>query len=93
MAKIHQQPRGGGDLVASAISRSGPNRGVRPVVADAVDDVRQRLESRLGVAVQRVDASRTATFTDRIGAAPELLAWLAPLVGTWIRMRTEAAPA
>ena len=61
--------------------------------ADAVDDVRQRLESRLGVAVQRVDASRTATFTDRIGAAPELLAWLAPLVGTWIRMRTEAAPA
>jgi len=43
--------------------------------------------------VQRVDASRTATFTDRIGAAPELLAWLAPLVGTWIRMRTEAAPA
>jgi type IV pilus assembly protein PilM len=61
--------------------------------AATVDDVRKSLETRLGVTVQRVDASRVATFGDRIGAAPDLLAWLAPLVGTWMRMRTEAAAA
>jgi hypothetical protein len=61
--------------------------------AGAVDEVRKSLESRLGVAVQRVDASRAATFADRITAAPDLLAWLAPLVGTWMRMRLEAATA
>jgi Tfp pilus assembly PilM family ATPase len=61
--------------------------------AGTIDEVRRSLESRLGVAVQRIDASRTATFADRIGAAPDLLAWLAPLVGTWMRMRLEAATA
>jgi type IV pilus assembly protein PilM len=61
--------------------------------AGSVDEVRRSLESRLGVAVQRVDAARTATFVDRINAAPDLLAWLAPLVGTWMRMRLEAATA
>jgi type IV pilus assembly protein PilM len=59
----------------------------------AVEEVRTSLESRLGVAVQRVDASRIATFADRIAAAPDLLAWLAPLIGTWMRMRREAATA
>jgi hypothetical protein len=59
--------------------------------AGAVDDVKKNLEARLGVVVQRVDASRVATFADRISAAPDLLAWLAPLVGTWLRMRAEAA--
>jgi type IV pilus assembly protein PilM len=61
--------------------------------AGAVDEVKKSLEARLGVAVQRVDASRVATFADRISAAPDLLAWLAPLVGTWVRMRMEAATA
>jgi type IV pilus assembly protein PilM len=61
--------------------------------AGTIDEVRKSLESRLGVSVHRIDASRTATFADRIGAAPDLLAWLAPLVGTWMRMRLEAATA
>jgi type IV pilus assembly protein PilM len=61
--------------------------------AGAVDDVKKNLEARLGVAVQRIDASRVATFADRISAAPDLLAWLAPLVGTWMRMRAEAVTA
>jgi Tfp pilus assembly PilM family ATPase len=61
--------------------------------ASAVDDVKKNLEARLGVTVQRVDPSRVAMFADRINAAPDLLAWLAPLVGTWMRMRAEATTA
>jgi hypothetical protein len=55
-----------------------------------LDDVRRSLEARLGVEVNRVDTSRVVAFADRIGATPELLAWLAPLAGTWLRMRAEA---
>jgi len=55
-----------------------------------LDDVRRSLEARLGVEVHRVDTSRVVAFADRIGATPELLAWLAPLAGTWLRMRAEA---
>jgi hypothetical protein len=57
----------------------------------ALDEVRRSLEERFGVQVQRVDASRVTTFADRIAMPPDVLAWLAPLVGTWLRMRTEAA--
>jgi hypothetical protein len=55
-----------------------------------LDEVRRNLEARLGVDVRHVDTSRVVAFADRIGATPELLAWLAPLAGTWLRMRTEA---
>jgi type IV pilus assembly protein PilM len=58
-----------------------------------LDDVRHALETRLRVDVQRVDASGVVAFADRIGATPELLAWLAPLAGTWLRMRTETVAA
>jgi hypothetical protein len=58
-----------------------------------LDDVRGNLEARLRIDVQRVDTSRVVAFADRIGATPELLAWLAPLAGTWLRMRSEAVAA
>jgi type IV pilus assembly protein PilM len=58
-----------------------------------LDEVRRSLEARLRIEVRRVDASRAVAFADRIGATPELLAWLAPLAGTWLRMRAEAVAA
>lgn len=58
-----------------------------------LDDVRRDLEARLRIEVHRVDASRVVAFADRIGATAELLAWLAPLAGTWLRMRSEAVAA
>ena len=61
--------------------------------AGTLDDVRHNLETRLGVNVHRVDPARVVAFADRIGATPELLAWLAPLAGTWLRMRAEVVAA
>jgi Tfp pilus assembly PilM family ATPase len=58
-----------------------------------LDDVRRNLEARLRIDVHRVDTARVVAFADRIGATPELLAWLAPLAGTWLRMRSEAVAA
>jgi Tfp pilus assembly PilM family ATPase len=60
---------------------------------EALDAVRRELEARLGATIERVDPLRVVTFADRIGATPDVLARLAPLAGTWLRMRTEAAAA
>ena len=55
----------------------------------AVDSARRNLEERLGVSVEPIDPSRSATLTDRIAATPELMDVLAPLVGMASRTRRE----
>jgi hypothetical protein len=40
--------------------------------------------------VEAIDPTRSAALTDRVAATPELLAILAPLVGTLLRTRAEA---
>jgi Tfp pilus assembly PilM family ATPase len=57
------------------------------------EDLRRSLEARVNAPVQRVDPSRLVAFADRITTNPEVLAWLTPLVGTWMRMRAEASAA
>ena len=52
--------------------------------------VRRGLEERLGVSVESVDPRAAASLQDRIGASPELLDVLAPLVGMAMRERTVA---
>jgi Tfp pilus assembly PilM family ATPase len=59
--------------------------------ATDVDQIRRRLEERLGTTVETVDARTAATLTDRIAAAPALLDTLAPLVGLLLRDREAAA--
>lgn len=54
------------------------------------ETVRRGLEERLGVSVEAVDPRAAATLQDRIGASPELLDVLAPLVGMAMRERTVA---
>lgn len=54
------------------------------------ENVRRGLEERLGVAVDAVDPRGAATLQDRIGASPELLDLLAPLVGMLMRERRAA---
>jgi type IV pilus assembly protein PilM len=49
------------------------------------DGLRRSLEQRLGTRVEAVDPRSVATLTDRIGASPELLDRLAPLVGILVR--------
>jgi type IV pilus assembly protein PilM len=61
--------------------------------ASAIDLARSSLEERLGVRVEFVDPTRAASLTDRIGATPELMDVLAPLVGVLLRTRREAAVA
>jgi len=59
----------------------------------AVDSARRNLEERLGVSVEPIDPSRSATLTDRIAATPELMDVLAPLVGMALRTRRETVTA
>ena len=54
------------------------------------ESVRRGLEERLGVSVDAVDPRAAAALQDRIGASPELLDVLAPLVGMLVRERKVA---
>lgn len=49
------------------------------------ESVRRGLEERLGLGVESVDPRHAAALVDRIGASPELLDLLAPLVGMLLR--------
>ncbi len=49
------------------------------------ESVRRGLEERLRIGVESVDPRHAATLADRIGASPELLDVLAPLVGMLLR--------
>lgn len=49
------------------------------------ESVRRGLEERLGLNVEAVDPRAAAALVDRIGASPELLDVLAPLVGMLLR--------
>jgi len=51
----------------------------------------RRLEERLKVSVESVDPRGAAALQDRIGASPELLDVLSPLVGMLLRERKAAA--
>jgi len=68
-----------GRVLLSGASATGSTQ------ASDVDQVRRSLEERLGTPVETVDASRAATLTDRIAAAPAFLDTLAPLVGLLVR--------
>jgi type IV pilus assembly protein PilM len=59
----------------------------------ALELMKHSLEERLGIGVQPIDATRAAALTDRIHAAPDVLATLAPLVGLMVRTRAEAVGA
>jgi len=59
----------------------------------AVDSARRNLEERLGVSVEAIDPSHTASFTDRISATPDLMDVLGPLVGMAFRTRGETVTA
>ena len=54
------------------------------------ESVRRGLEDRLKVSVESVDPRNAAGLQDRIGASPELLDVLAPLVGILMRDRRAA---
>ena len=54
------------------------------------ESVRRGLEERLGINVESVDPRGAAALVDRIGASPELLDVLAPLVGM-LRRETRVA--
>jgi type IV pilus assembly protein PilM len=57
--------------------------------ADA-EELRRSLQERLQRPLERVDASRAATLTDRISVSPSLVDTLAPLVGLLLRGREAA---
>jgi Tfp pilus assembly PilM family ATPase len=59
-------------------------------VIGALEVAQRSLEDRLGIAVTAVDPTRSATLTDRIGASPDLMNVLAPLVGILRRTHAEA---
>lgn len=54
------------------------------------ESVRRGLEERLGLNVESVDPRGAAALVDRIGASPELLDVLAPLVGMLLREKRAA---
>lgn len=54
------------------------------------ESVRRDLEERLKIGVESVDPRTAAALQDRIGASPELLDVLAPLVGMLMRERKAA---
>jgi Tfp pilus assembly PilM family ATPase len=54
------------------------------------ESVRRDLEQRLRIAVEAVDPRGAASLQNRIGASPELLDVLAPLVGMLLRERRAA---
>jgi type IV pilus assembly protein PilM len=62
-------------------------------VGGAVDSARTNLEERLGVSVEPIDPSQTATLTDRIAITPDLMDVLGPLVGMAFRTRAETVTA
>ena len=62
-------------------------------VGGAVDLARKNLEERLGVSVEPIDPSQTATLTDRIAVTPDLMDVLGPLVGMAFRTRAETVTA
>lgn len=68
-----------GRVLLSGASATGSTQ------ASDVDQVRRSLQERLGTPVETVDASRAATLTDRVAAAPAFLDTLAPLVGLLVR--------
>ena len=55
-------------------------------------ELRDSLESRLGLRMEAVDPTMLAPFADRIGASPALLDQVTPMVGILMRDRA-AAPA
>jgi Tfp pilus assembly PilM family ATPase len=58
----------------------------------SLEAVKRGLEQRLGVGVRSIDLSHAAlSDSERIAAAPERLAVLAPLVGTLLRTRGRVA--
>jgi type IV pilus assembly protein PilM len=56
-----------------------------PDGAAGAESLRRSLSERLGARVEAVDPRSAAALTDRIGASPELLDHLAPLVGILVR--------
>ncbi len=52
-----------------------------------LDQMRHALGERLGAQVEVIDPTRTASLTDRITVAPDVMATLAPLVGVMVRTR------
>ena len=58
-------------------------------VIGALEVAQKSIEDRLGVTVTPVDPTRSATLTDRIGASPELMNVLGPLVGILRRSHGE----
>lgn len=59
-------------------------------VPGGADTVRRGLVDRLGITVEAVDPRNAALLQDRIGASPELLDTLTPLVGMLLRERKAA---
>jgi type IV pilus assembly protein PilM len=62
-------------------------------VAGALDVAQRNLEERLGLPVEPIDPMRTVTLSDRIGASPDLMDVLAPLVGVLLRTRRQSVAA
>jgi hypothetical protein len=59
--------------------------------AGTIETARADLEARLGHAVERLDPSSAAAFTERITAGDDQLSALAPLIGMLLRARKAAA--
>jgi len=59
-------------------------------VVEGAEAVRRNLEDRLDIRVEAVDPRAGAALVDRIGASPEVLDSLTPLVGILLRERKAA---
>ncbi len=62
-------------------------------IVGAVEFARRSLEERLGVAVEPIDPTTTASLTDRISVTADVMDVLAPLVGMAVRTQKEAVTA
>jgi hypothetical protein len=82
----HEDRLGGGRFGSVLLAGYGTTR-------SALDDARRRLEARLDMSIEAVDAGRAVTFTDRVSASAELASALAPALGTLLRMHSEATSA
>jgi Tfp pilus assembly PilM family ATPase len=60
---------------------------------DAVDQLHQSLEERLGTGVESIDPTTAAALSDRITAPPHMMDVLSPLTGILLRTRAEVASA
>jgi Tfp pilus assembly PilM family ATPase len=78
--------KGGGfaRVILAGVSTLGPER-----AADFAN-LGESIEERLGVPVDAIDPRTAAGLADRLGAAPELLDGLTPLVGLLLRDREAA---